>query len=155
SAWAPHSVTTSLRPSPVSIWDEHPHIGACMMGCRGDGTPSQSGNPRGLYEGQRWGARLRRHESRSVDTQLPPDPDGLDREASSVEQEEAPGAEAPKRTTDVLFETIERVQGERISIGELIDGLGERAYGIMMLLFALPTILPAPPGMSAITGMPI
>lgn len=89
-----------------------------------------------------------------MDTQLPPEPDGPTQEASTI-QDDGPDATGPKRTTDLLLETIEKVEGERISIGELIDGLGERAYGILMLLFALPTILPAPPGMSAITGMPI
>ncbi|MFY8093009.1 MAG: exopolysaccharide biosynthesis protein [Niveispirillum sp.] len=88
-----------------------------------------------------------------MDTQLPPEPDGL--EQVSIFSHAGPGKTEPKRTTDVLLETIERVEGERISIGQLIDGLGERAYGILMLLFALPTILPAPPGMSAVTGMPI
>ncbi len=85
-----------------------------------------------------------------MDTQLPPQGD----EAAEKFGPDADPAE-PKRTTDVLYETISRVQGERISIGDLIDGLGERAYGILLLLFALPTILPAPPGTSAITGLPI
>lgn len=89
-----------------------------------------------------------------MDTLLPPEPGGLVPEASTAQQE-GPDAPGPKRTTDVLFEAIGNVAGERVSIGELIDGLGERAYGILMLLFALPTILPAPPGMSAVTGMPI
>jgi len=89
-----------------------------------------------------------------VDTILPPEPDGLSPDSRS-ESDTAPDERATKRTTDVLLETIAKVEGERISIGELIDGLGERAYGILMLLFALPTILPAPPGMSAVTGMPI
>ncbi|AUN29323.1 exopolysaccharide biosynthesis protein [Niveispirillum cyanobacteriorum] len=88
-----------------------------------------------------------------MDTQLPPEPDGLEQVSSF--QNAGPDKTEPKRTTDVLLETIEKVEGERVSIGQLIDGLGERAYGILMLLFALPTILPAPPGMSAVTGMPI
>lgn len=87
-----------------------------------------------------------------MDTQLPPDTDGLSA---------APGADQdhersrPKRTTDVLFDTIAQVEGDRISIGQLIDGLGERAYGILFMLLALPTIIPAPPGMSAVTGTPM
>ncbi|MBP7337337.1 exopolysaccharide biosynthesis protein [Niveispirillum sp.] len=85
---------------------------------------------------------------------MPPEPDGLSGDASAIPPDEPAKAET-KRTTDVLLDTIARVEGERISIGEMIDGLGERAYGILMLLFALPTILPAPPGMSAVTGMPI
>ncbi|MFV3130173.1 exopolysaccharide biosynthesis protein [Niveispirillum sp. KHB5.9] len=89
-----------------------------------------------------------------MDTQLPPDADGLSPEASTARNEGA-GRTAPKRTTDVLFDTIAKVEGERISIGQLIDGLGERAYGILFMLLALPTIIPAPPGMSAVTGTPM
>lgn len=61
----------------------------------------------------------------------------------------------PPRTTDLLYAALEQGQSERVSIGELVDGLGERAFGILLLLFALPTILPAPPGLSALTGLPL
>ncbi|WP_173012757.1 exopolysaccharide biosynthesis protein [Niveispirillum sp. SYP-B3756] len=84
----------------------------------------------------------------NVDTQLPPDHVSL--------PALVPGdAEKPRRTTDILFDAVRNGTHERISIGELVDGLGERAFGILLLLFALPTILPAPPGLSAITGLPI
>lgn len=89
-----------------------------------------------------------------MDTQLPPEPDGLDRDNATPTQTGTGKAE-PKRTTDLLFDTISQVDSERISIGQLIDGLGERAYGILFLLLALPTIIPAPPGMSAVTGTPM
>lgn len=91
-----------------------------------------------------------------MDTQVPPDArPAPDASLPDVIRSRRFQREAPKRTTDVLFDAIAQIEGERISIGELIDGLGERAFGILMLLFALPTILPAPPGMSAVTGMPI
>lgn len=91
-----------------------------------------------------------------VDTQVPPDAQPFrNKSLPEVILPRGPQREAPKRTTDVLLDAIRRIDGDRVSIGELIDGLGERAYGILMLLFALPTILPAPPGMSALTGMPI
>lgn len=84
----------------------------------------------------------------NVDTQIPPDHVSL--------PALLPGkTEKPRRTTDILFDAVRSGSHERISIGELVDGLGERAFGILLLLFALPTILPAPPGLSAITGMPI
>lgn len=89
-----------------------------------------------------------------MDTQLPPEPDGSADPASAVGDTDAAKAR-PKRTTDVLFDTIAQVSGERVSIGQLIDGLGERAYGILFMLLALPTIIPAPPGTSAVTGAPM
>jgi hypothetical protein len=46
--------------------------------------------------------------------------------------------------------------GERISIGEIVDALAERGFGLLILLLALPTTLPiTPPGISAIAGFPI
>lgn len=84
----------------------------------------------------------------NVDSALPPDNVNL----PAIQ----PGrAEKPRRTTDILFDAVRNGTHERISIGELVDGLGERAFGILLLLFSLPTILPAPPGLSAITGLPI
>ncbi|QJE73127.1 exopolysaccharide biosynthesis protein [Aerophototrophica crusticola] len=47
------------------------------------------------------------------------------------------------------------VPADRVSIGMLIDGMGERAYGLLMLLCALPNCVPGPPGVSTVTGMPI
>lgn len=59
------------------------------------------------------------------------------------------------RTCDILIATLEKSDEPRLSIGALIDGLGERAFGILMLLCALPNCVPAPPGTSTITGLPI
>lgn len=85
-----------------------------------------------------------------MDTQLPPDRSGVPALLPLQARRDH-----PKRTTDALFEAVQSGTSDRISIGELLDGLGDRAFGILLLLFALPTILPAPPGLSAITGMPI
>jgi hypothetical protein len=41
------------------------------------------------------------------------------------------------------------------SIGSLADTFGERAFGVLMLIFAMPGIFPAPPGVSAIFGLPL
>ncbi len=84
----------------------------------------------------------------NVDTQIPPDNVNLPVILPAATEE-------TRRTTDILFDAVRNGTHERISIGELVDGLGERAFGILLLLFALPTILPAPPGLSAITGLPI
>nr|WP_245269523.1 exopolysaccharide biosynthesis protein [Allorhizobium undicola] len=44
---------------------------------------------------------------------------------------------------------------ERISIGDLFDAMGDRAFGALILIFALPNIIPTPPGTSAVTGAPL
>ena len=46
-------------------------------------------------------------------------------------------------------------EGERISIGDLVGKLSHRAHTTLLVLFALPNVLPAIPGTSAITGMPL
>ncbi len=40
-------------------------------------------------------------------------------------------------------------------MGELVDSFGERAFGALMFVFAVPNIIPTPPGTSAILGLPL
>jgi hypothetical protein len=42
-----------------------------------------------------------------------------------------------------------------LTIGQLVDSLGERAFGALMFIFAVPNIIPTPPGTSAILGLPL
>jgi hypothetical protein len=44
---------------------------------------------------------------------------------------------------------------ERVAIGDLLLALGERAFGALLFLFAVPNVLPAPPGTSAVLGAPL
>jgi hypothetical protein len=44
---------------------------------------------------------------------------------------------------------------ERIAIGELLDGFGDRSFGAAMLLLAIPNMVPLPPGASTIFGLPL
>ena len=43
---------------------------------------------------------------------------------------------------------------ETVSIGEIVAAFGERGFGLAIFLFALPSIVPGPPGMSSIVGLP-
>jgi hypothetical protein len=45
--------------------------------------------------------------------------------------------------------------GSDTTIGDLVDSLGERAFGALMFIFAVPNILPTPPGTSSILGLPL
>lgn len=58
----------------------------------------------------------------------------------------------PARTSAVLRE-IAYADGERVAIGEVLQGLRHRAFGLTMLLFALPNCLPMPPGIPTISGV--
>lgn len=44
---------------------------------------------------------------------------------------------------------------ERISIRDIFMAMGDRAFGALMLIFALPNCFPTPPGTSAILGAPL
>jgi hypothetical protein len=45
---------------------------------------------------------------------------------------------------------------DRLSLGELIEALGPRGYGVLIVLFALPNLLPIYiPGLSPIFGVPL
>lgn len=55
----------------------------------------------------------------------------------------------------VLFRLANDKSRERISIGDLLDALGDRAIGALMFFFAAPNILPVPPGVSTLLGAPL
>ena len=57
-----------------------------------------------------------------------------------------------RRALHALAEDVHR---ERIFLSDVLDALGERALTTLMLVFALPNALPAPPGTSAVLGLPL
>jgi hypothetical protein len=58
----------------------------------------------------------------------------------------------PSRLSDIV-KSIDTQQD--MTIGQLVDSLGERAFGALMFIFAVPNIIPTPPGTSAILGLPL
>jgi hypothetical protein len=58
----------------------------------------------------------------------------------------------PRRLSDIIRSLDGRAS---FSIGELVDELGERAFGALMFVFAVPNIIPTPPGTSAVLGLPL
>ncbi len=70
---------------------------------------------------------------------------------------EPPGEDELLATSDVLLRLVRNFPGERLTIGDIIDGLEDRAFGLLMLLFALPNCPPMPgiPFLSTVTGTPI
>lgn len=59
------------------------------------------------------------------------------------------------RTSRILRNIAENGKMERIYIRDLLDALGDRAIGALMLIFAFPNCIPTPPGTSAILGAPL
>ena len=44
---------------------------------------------------------------------------------------------------------------QRISVGDLLSALGDRALGALMFVFAVPNVVPTPPGTSTVLGAPL
>ncbi len=77
-----------------------------------------------------------------------------------IEAHIAAGPRPARRISDVLRDIIQPDAGpgelaERLTIGEIVSGLGQRAFGAGLFIFAFPACLPGPPGISSIFGVPI
>ena len=56
-----------------------------------------------------------------------------------------------ERTSHMLLKAV-RGDSERVSIGDILDALDSRAFGLATLLFSLPSIVPMPPGVPTVVG---
>ena len=57
--------------------------------------------------------------------------------------------------SQVLRHLAEEPGADRISIGDLLTALGDRAVAALLFVFAVPNIVPTPPGASTILGAPL
>lgn len=60
-----------------------------------------------------------------------------------------------KRLATILEEVAADTTRDRISITDLMQSMEGRAMGALLLIFAVPNALPAPPGTSGILGLPL
>ncbi len=60
-----------------------------------------------------------------------------------------------KSTTDLLLELGDQVTAERLTIGELIDALQDRAFGFLLLILALPCSIPFLYGVPQAVSLPL
>lgn len=60
------------------------------------------------------------------------------------------GAGAP--ISRIVAEVAARFPGERISLGDMAEAFGDRAFGLLILLLLLPSLLP---GMASVFGLPV
>lgn len=75
---------------------------------------------------------------------------------STLDQADAVLATPEHRTrlSGILRGLCELSDGQ-ITIGEIVDSFGRRAFGAMLFVFAIPNLLPLPPGSSSILGLPL
>jgi hypothetical protein len=55
----------------------------------------------------------------------------------------------------VLLRTLPDRGAKVVSVGEVIAHFGPRAFGALLFVFALPNLLPLPPGSTTVLGMPL
>jgi hypothetical protein len=61
-----------------------------------------------------------------------------------------------RRTSEILLDFARTFPGERVRLADLDRLLADRAFGFLLLIFALPNTLPLGiPGLSTLTGIPL
>ena len=63
--------------------------------------------------------------------------------------------EETKSISDVLIDLADGAETERISIGTLVDTLEDRAFGLLLLIFAIPCCLPFLYGVPQVVALPM
>ncbi|HEY0919827.1 exopolysaccharide biosynthesis protein [Devosia sp.] len=76
-------------------------------------------------------------------------------EDPSIHIEHVDPHEGADRLSAILLAIAQAQDRERISIGDLLEALRRRALGALLFIFAVPTALPMPPGVSAVVGAPL
>jgi hypothetical protein len=79
--------------------------------------------------------------------------DGLDKLAPDAEGRR--GRPRRKKLSEILTEIGTDTSRQVVAVDDLIALLGGRGRAGLMLLFALPNVLPAPPGLSGVLGLPL
>jgi len=88
-----------------------------------------------------------------------------DRAGSPSPRPDAPRPDAPKpdgpspkrklRLSDMLVAIAADESRDRVSVADLLASMDSRAMGALLLIFALPNVLPSLPGTSGILGLPL
>lgn len=66
-----------------------------------------------------------------------------------------PQPEGKKRFSQILDAIGADERRERVSVSDLMRAMDARAVAALILLFALPNVVPTPPGTSSILGLPL
>jgi len=73
----------------------------------------------------------------------------------AAEVEQVATGEGHQSVSTVLREVVEASRGENITIREIVEAFGDRAFGFLLILFSLPNCVPAPPGVAGVVGTPV
>jgi hypothetical protein len=67
----------------------------------------------------------------------------------------APARPRGGKLSEILTSIAANETRDRVSVADLFDVMRDRAFGALMLLFAVPNVFPLPPGSSAILAAPL
>lgn len=68
----------------------------------------------------------------------------------------SPSGARPEKTSQLLRQFAAQLGGERVSLEDVVASLGDRGLGVLMAIFAVPNIFPAPvPFGNVIFGIPV
>lgn len=67
----------------------------------------------------------------------------------------AGAAGAAHKLSQMLLTLARDERRDRISVADILSALNERALGALLFIFALPNVLPMPPGASGLLGVPL
>ncbi len=68
---------------------------------------------------------------------------------------ETPSQPSHLRASEFLRQVVGRFDESEVSVGALVDAIGDRAFGLVTLAFAVPNCIPGPPGVGSVLGVPL
>ncbi|OCW57594.1 exopolysaccharide biosynthesis protein exod [Hoeflea olei] len=60
----------------------------------------------------------------------------------------------PEKLSELL-ERLARDAGERVSMGQIASAFDDRSFGAFLMVFAIPNLIPLPPGATMVLGLPM
>src|SRR4051794_21867430 len=66
-----------------------------------------------------------------------------------------PPDDEPHKPISDLLEELGEGPGDTIVLDAVVDHFGRRAFGALLFIFAVPNLLPLPPGSTAVLGLPL
>jgi hypothetical protein len=82
-------------------------------------------------------------------------PEGMPDDLAAEGDDRRGGRPRRKKLSEILTEIGKDTSRQEVAVDDLIALLGGRGRAGLMLLFALPNVLPAPPGLSGVLGLPL
>jgi hypothetical protein len=78
-----------------------------------------------------------------------------DQSATGVHTPRSEDRKRGRAFSEILRAIADGTGSDRVSVGNLLEAMGDRGFGPLMLVFAIPNLIPAPPGTSSVLGAPL